>query len=74
MSKRNQHVVPHDRGWAVRGAGASRATAVHQTQAGAIEQARDIARNQSSELLIHGRNGQIRARDSHGNDPYPPKG
>lgn len=74
MSKRNQHVVPHDRGWAVQGAGASRATAVHQTQAEAIGQARGIARNQGSELLIHGRNGQIRERDSHGNDPYPPKG
>ena len=34
----------------------------------------DIARNQQSELLIHGRNGQIRERDSFGNDPYPPKG
>jgi hypothetical protein len=25
-------------------------------------------------LFIHGRNGQIRGRDSHGNDPFPPKG
>lgn len=74
MTKRNQHVVPHDRGWAVQGAGAGRATSVHPTQQAAIDAARDIARNQGSELLIHGRNGQIRARDSHGNDPHPPKG
>jgi hypothetical protein len=47
---------------------------VHQTQAEAISQARGIAQNQQSELLIHGRNGQIRERDSFGNDPYPPKG
>jgi hypothetical protein len=26
------------------------------------------------ELLIHGRNGQIRERDSHGHDPFPPQG
>lgn len=74
MSKKNQHVVPHDNGWAVRGAGSQRATSVHQTQQQAIDAGRSISRNQGSELLIHGRNGQIRARDSHGNDPYPPKG
>ncbi|MDA8747687.1 DUF2188 domain-containing protein [Litoreibacter sp.] len=74
MSKRNQHIVPHDNGWAVRGAGAQRATSTHATQQQAIDAGRSISQNQGSELLIHGRNGQIRARDSHGNDPYPPKG
>ncbi len=43
MAKRNQHVVPHDRGWAVRGAGAQRASSVHSTQSEAI------AKSQSSE-------------------------
>lgn len=70
---RNQHVVPRDGEWAVQGAGNERATAIVPTQQEAIEIAREIARNQQSELLIHGRNGQIRARDSYGNDPYPPK-
>lgn len=74
MSKKNQHVVPHDKGWAVKGEGNGRATSVHDTQAEAIKSARDISRNNQSELLIHGRNGQIRERDSYGNDPYPPKG
>ncbi|AJR23362.1 DUF2188 domain-containing protein [Sphingobium sp. YBL2] len=74
MSGKNQHVVPHEGGWAVKGAGNSRATSVHETQAQAIEAARNIARNQESELLIHGRNGQIRERDSFGNDPFPPEG
>lgn len=71
---KNQHVVPHDGGWAVRGAGNTRATSIHDTQAAAIDAARDIARNQASELLIHGRNGQIRDRDSYGGDPFPPRG
>lgn len=71
---KNQHVVPHDGGWAVRGAGNERATSVHATQADAIEAARGIAQNQHSELLIHGRNGQIRERDSFGGDPFPPPG
>lgn len=74
MSRRNQHVVPHSQGWAVKGAGNERATSVHPTQAAAIAAGRDLARSQGSELLIHRENGQIRARDSYGNDPYPPKG
>ena len=73
MSK-NQHVTPHPNGWAVRGEGASKPSSVHDTQAAAIDRGRDIARNQESELLVHGRNGRIRARNSYGNDPYPPKG
>lgn len=74
MSKKNQHVVPHEDGWAVKGAGNQRATSVHTTQADAIQEAKQIAKNQQSEMLIHGRDGQIRERNSYGNDPYPPKG
>ena len=74
MSNKNQHVVPHKNGWAVRGEGNERLTSIHDTQADAIGRARDIARNNQSEILIHGRNGQIRDRDSYGNDPFPPKG
>jgi len=70
----NQHVVSRDEGWAVRGEGNQRDTSHHPTQAEAIDAARDIAVNQQSEVVIHGRNGQIRARDSYGNDPYPPRG
>ena len=75
MSKgRNQHVVPHQDGWAVRGAGNNRASSIHSTQAQAAQAARDTAQQQHTEVLIHGRNGQIRERDSYGHDPYPPKG
>lgn len=74
MSKRNQHIVPHENGWAVKGAGSKRATSVHSTQKDAISAGRNIAKNQQTELLIHNRVGQIRERDSYGNDPYPPKG
>lgn len=74
MSGKNQHVVPRGDQWVVRGAGNSRATSIHNTQAEAIGRARGIAQNQQSEMLIHGQNGQIRERNSYGNDPYPPKG
>lgn len=75
MSKgRNQHVVPHDGGWAVKPEGGQRASSIHKTQRGAIERAREISREQNSELFVHGRDGRIRERDSHGRDPYPPPG
>jgi uncharacterized protein YdaT len=74
MSKKNQHIVPHEGGWAVRGEGNQRVTSIHDTQQEAIRAGRDIARNQSSELLIHGENGRIRERNSYGDDPFPPKG
>ena len=72
---KNQHVTKHPAGgWQVKGEGNYRATVRTSTQREAITIARDIARNQKSELFIHGTNGQIRARDSYGHDPYPPKG
>lgn len=74
MSKRNQHVVPHEGGWAIRGAGASRATATYERKSEAVDRAREIAHNQRTELVIHGRDGQIQSKDSHGADPFPPKG
>jgi uncharacterized protein YdaT len=73
-SKRNQHVVPHDGGWAVKGEKASRATEVFDHKKDAVDRARGIAQKQGTELLIHGRDGKIESRDSHGHDPFPPKG
>lgn len=73
MSK-NQHVVKHPNGWAVKGANNEKATKVTSTQSEAISIAKEIASNQKSEMLIHGRNGQIRERNSYGDDPFPPKG
>lgn len=73
MSKgKNQHVVKHSDGWAVKGAGNSKATKVTQTQKEAINAAEDIARNQKSDTKVHGRDGRIRAGNSYGNDPHPP--
>ena len=72
--KPSQHVVPHEDGWAVKKAGASRATIVTETQQEAITKAVEIAKNQETELMIHDRDGKIREKSSYGNDPHPPKG
>lgn len=74
MPSKNQYVVPHAKGWAVRPENAERPTSVHKTQREAIEVGKAKARSQKSELLIHGKDGVIRARNSYGKDPYPPKG
>lgn len=74
MTTKGQHVVPKGGKWSVRRAGAERATGVYATQGEAIERAREIAKNQGSELYIHGRDGRIRERSSFGKDPNPPKG
>lgn len=71
---KTQHVVPHDGEWAVKRGGSDRATTVVPTQKEAIKIAIGIAKNQNAELFVHGRDGQIRERESYGNDPHPPKG
>lgn len=71
---KNQHVVPHENGWAVKGEGNSKATSVHATKEEAIEAGRQIAIHQKSELLIHNEDGQIHERNTYGEDPFPPRG
>jgi len=46
IADKNQHVVRREDGWAVLGAGNNRDTARYGTQAEAIDQATEIARNQ----------------------------
>jgi uncharacterized protein YdaT len=78
VSKNNRrHVVPNqDGGWDVRAPGAQRASTHEQTQADAVRRAREIVGNTGGgEVVIHGRNGQIRDSDTiaPGNDPNPPR-
>jgi uncharacterized protein YdaT len=68
---KNQHVVPHRKGWAVKGDGNERATKVADTQQKALAIARRIARNQGVDVVIHGRDGKV--TDSYGTDPFPPR-
>jgi hypothetical protein len=69
MSKKNQHVVPTGNKWAVRGAGNTRLTKKFDTQYEAINHARGIAKKNEAEVVIYRKNGQIRDKDSYGNDP-----
>lgn len=73
--KKNVHVTKRETGeWAVITEKSERAFRLADTQKEAIEIARDVAKNQQSELIIHGENGKIRQKDSFGNDPIVIKG
>lgn len=70
---KDQHVVTHPEGWAVRGEGNARVSSTHDTQASAIRSAVRTAKSERSEVVIHGRDGKIRDSDSYGRDPNPPR-
>ncbi|KAA0178851.1 DUF2188 domain-containing protein [Cupriavidus gilardii] len=70
----NIHVVPADGGWAVEVEGGGRSNVHYTSQADAIQNATEAAKRAKVELIIHGRDGQIRERNSFGNDPRDVKG
>jgi hypothetical protein len=67
---KNQHVVPYNGGWVVKGDGNQRYTRILSTQAEAIEAARRIARNQGVDVVIHTHDGVV--KESYGRDPFAP--
>lgn len=70
---KTQHVVQHGDEWAVRREGANRVSKTFPTKKEAEEYAREKARQEGGEVVIHGRDGKIQDKDSYGNDPHPPK-
>jgi hypothetical protein len=62
-------VLPSKEGWAVRRADAVRSSAVFTSQSEAIAWARNLVRRKNSELVIYGKDGQIRDRTRFGSDP-----
>lgn len=71
---KNVHVTKRNDGWAVKTENSERAVKITETQKEAIDVGKSIAKNQQSELVIHGTDGKIREKNSYGNDSYPPKG
>jgi hypothetical protein len=55
-------------------AGGATRHSTHRTQEAAIARGRQQAKQNKSELNIHGRDGAIRDKDSYGKDKFPPKG
>lgn len=71
----SHHVVPNSNGgWDVKRGGSERASLHAETKQAAIDLGREISRNQGTEFVIHGKDGVIQSKDSHGNDPRSVKG
>jgi hypothetical protein len=68
------HVTPHDKGWAVTREGSKRAASVHRTQQEAAKEGKATVARDKTEYFLHGKDGQIRERNTSGKNPYPPKG
>ena len=69
MARDTHRVMRHQDGWQVKRDGGKRASHVTGTKAEAEKLAREISRNQDTELQIHNKDGKIGSSDSHGNDP-----
>lgn len=74
MSKKQVHVVPHSEGWAIKTSGSDKAYRITETQTEAIKIGKEVAKNNATELLIHGTNGKIREKNTYGPDSFPPAG
>ncbi len=61
------HVVPSGDGWAIEVDGDEREH--FDTQEDAIERGRSVADDEGGELVVHGEDGEIREKSSHGDDP-----
>lgn len=73
---KSTHVVPNSDkgGWDIKQSGGERSSGHFGTKKEAEDRAREISKNQETELVIHNKDGKISRKDSHGNDDYPPKG
>ncbi|MEN6384280.1 MAG: DUF2188 domain-containing protein [Phycisphaerales bacterium] len=68
-----QHVVKTEIGWGVKVAGKDGLVSEHETQEQAINAAISNAKNQKTEVIIHGKDGQIKERVHYGNNPFHTK-
>lgn len=62
--------------WVQRRSGTDKVSSTHKTQKAAVEEAKTrLERSGGGELLIIGRDGKIRSKDTiaPGNDPNPPR-
>jgi len=71
----SHHVVPNPNGgWDVKRGGSTKSIGHYRTKEEAVKAGRKISQNQKTEFFIHGLDGKILEKDSHGNDPFPPHG
>lgn len=74
MSKKDDvYVVPTEKGWGTRRPNTKRLSKKFDTKADAVKSGTEMAKKSKSEITILKKNGKIQNKNSHGNDPNPPK-
>ena len=74
MAAPNVWVVRHGDAWAVRREGNKDPLGVHDTQEKAVSAGRQVAQAAKTELIVQGRDGEIREKHSYGHDPRSVEG
>jgi hypothetical protein len=74
MATNNVHIIKENKEWTVRIEKESAPQKKVSTQKEAIKLGREIAKSKKLELIINGRDGRIKEKNSYGNDPRRIKG
>jgi hypothetical protein len=76
MPRKTHFVSPNSTkgGWDIQKGGGEKAIKHYDNKQDAVDHARTISQNQKSELVIQDKHGKIISSDSHGHDPFPPRG
>jgi hypothetical protein len=74
MANKSIHITTHGDDWQVKTTRNTKATKVCTTQKECIDYGKKQAQRHDVELFIHEKNGQIRKKNSYGNDPRNIKG
>ena len=73
MPRKEHYVVHKDDHWSVKKGGGERSIKNFDRKEDAVNFAREVSKNQESELIIHRKDNVIQNSDSHGHDPCPPR-
>lgn len=63
----HQHVLPHEKGWAVKTSSAERPSRIFDTKSDAIKEATAMARKKGTVLVVHAKDGTIQEHRNFGN-------
>ncbi|MFC7061921.1 DUF2188 domain-containing protein [Halobacillus seohaensis] len=65
LMEKGEHVVAHEKGWAVKSEDAMRASNVFENKEEAVQRAEEIAKNKGTKMIIHKKDGSIQNHTSY---------
>ena len=71
--KKNYHSVPTENKWKAKKEGKNKPISSHNKQSNSEKTVKRLAKKDKVEAVYHKKTGEIRDKDSYGNDPCPPK-